>query len=194
MFLLTVALVWLVASLVHELSHGLTAQALGGRFNWLSVWPGIQLWPHLGQPYQGEWGTAIAKISYTTGPGWTSQGWQEGLVWLMGSGINLLLAGLALGALWLFRPQGWLRYPLMAEVLMLEDVLLYATLPELLGVRHYIVFGGRRPEPVDGAAMLGCPRYVFVLLTIVISAMMLGGLVAYVLRGRVRKHPMIAPA
>ena len=165
MFLLTVALVWLVASLVHELSHGLTAQALGGRFNWLCVWPGVQLWPHLGQPYQGEWGTAIAKISYSTGPGWATEGWQEGLVWLMGSGV-----------------------------LMLEDVLLYATLPELFGVRHYVVFGGRRPEPVDGAAMLGCPRYVFVLLTIVISAMMLGGLVAYVLRGRVRKRPMIAPA
>ena len=181
-FFLTLALVWIAASFVHELSHGLTAQALGGQFVWLSVWPGIQVWPNPGQPYEGEWGTSIAKTCYALGPGWEDGGWQEGLVWLMGSGANLILAALAASGLWLLRPAGWLRQLLVAWALMVEDILLYAIFPEWFGLPHYLVYGGRRPEPVDGAAMLGCPRWVAVLSIVLASALVVCALVVYLVR------------
>lgn len=179
-FLATLALVWLVACFVHELGHGLTAAALGGRFLWVSVWPGFQVYPHPGQPYEGEWGTSIAKAAYALGQGWGD--WQNGLAMLMGSGTNLLLAGLALGALWLFRPKGWLRFLFIAWVLMLEDILLYVTLPEMFGLRHYVFFGGSKPEPVNGAELLGCPRFVFVTSTVLVSALLLWSLASYLRR------------
>ena len=64
---------------------------------------------------------------------------------LLGLAALLLLAALALGALWLFRPQGWPRLLLMAQALMFADLLLYCTLP------HYLVFGGSSTKPMDGA-------------------------------------------
>jgi len=180
--------VWIAASFVHELSHGLTAQALGGTFVWFDVWPGIQVWPHPGQRYEGDWGTSIAKTCYGLGPRWQEGGWQEGLVWLMGSGSNLILAALALGALWWLRPLGWLRRLLVAETLMVEDMLLYVVLPEFFGLRHYVVYGGRRPEPVDGAAMLGCPRWVAAALIVALSALLIGGLIQYLRRYSARSR------
>jgi hypothetical protein len=149
------------------------------------VWPGVQIYPHLGLPYEGEWGTAIAKTSYAITQDWAA--WQDGLVLLMGSGVNLLLAALALGSLWLARPRGWLRTLLIAQALMYEDILLYVLLPELLGLRHYVIFGGSKPEPVNGAELLGCPRPVFVALIVAVSALMTWGLVAYA-----RRHHKIA--
>jgi hypothetical protein len=181
-FLATLMLVWTVSSIIHEAAHGLTAQIVGGDCLWISVWPGVQLYPHPGQRYEGEWGTSIAKTAYAITEDWAD--WQDGLVLLMGSGVNLLLAALALGSLWLFRPGGWLRTLLIAESLMIEDILLYALLPELLGLRHYVFFGGSKPEPVNRAELLGCPRPVFVTLTALVSASMLWGLTAYLRRHR----------
>jgi hypothetical protein len=180
-FLLTLGLTWIGAAFAHELGHGWTAEALGGSFVWFSVWPGIEVWPHPGRAYDGEWGMSIAKTCYALGPGWESGGWQEGLVWLMGSGTNLILAALALGGLWAFRPRGWLRHLLIAETMMVEDMLLYVIFPEFFGLPHYVVYGGRKPEPVDGAAMLGCPRVVCVLLVLLVSALLIWGLIRYLL-------------
>lgn len=186
-FLVTLTLVWVVAACIHELAHGLTAEALGGKFLWFSLWPGVQVYPHPGQLYEGEWGTSIAKAAYGYSQGW--EDWRNGLVLLMGSGSNLLLAALALGGLWLFRPRGWPRFLLIAGVLMVEDMLLYAILPELFGLRHYLVFGGVKPEPVDGAALLGCPRPLSVVSIVLVSALLLAGLVAYLRRDRDRESP-----
>ena len=183
-FLLTLALVWAASLVLHELGHGLTAQALGGRILSLGVWPGVELWPAPGQPAEGPWGTAIARLAYATGPGWGEGSWQIGLVRLMGSVTNLLLATLALGSLWLFRPRGWLRLFLIAQALMFADLLLYCTLPEFWGLPHYLVFGGSHAEPLDGAELLGCPRWAFIALSLLLSALMAWGLVAYARRGR----------
>lgn len=183
-FLLILALVWTASLILHELGHGLTAQALGGNFTWLRVWPGIEVWPSPGRPVEGDWGTAIMRLAYTTGPGWGPDSWQDGVVSLMGSGTNLLLAALALRCLWWFRPRGWLRLLLVAQALMFADLLLYCTLPEFLGLPHYLVFGGSSIEPVDGAEVLGCPRGVFIGLAVLLSALMTWALVAYLRRGR----------
>lgn len=183
-FLVTLALVWAASLVLHEVGHGLAAEAVGGDVIWLRVWPGIEVWPAVGQPVEGAWGTAIARLAFTTGTGWGPDSWQDGVISLMGSGTNLILAALALGGLWLFRPRGWLRLLLVAQVLMFADLLLYCTLPEFLGLPHYLVFGGSSSEPVDGAAMLGCPRWVFIALTALVSALMAWGLVAYLRRER----------
>ena len=184
-FLVVLGLVWAVSLFVHELGHGLTAQILGGRVTRLNVWPGIQVWPHPGQRCEGEWGTAIASLAYAYDQSWGEDGgWQDPLVGVMGSGINLLLAALALGSLWRFHPQGWLRRLLIAESLMFVDMLFYVLLPELFGLPHYVILGGSRPEPIDNAERLGCPRWGFILLTVLVSALMVWGLVAYVRRHR----------
>jgi hypothetical protein len=69
--------------------------------------------------------------------------------------------------------------------MMFEDILLYAIFPELFGLPHYIIFGGSKPEPVNGAELLGCPRWVCVILIVMGSGLMAWGLMAYVLRCRV---------
>jgi hypothetical protein len=89
--------------------------------------------------------TAIAVLGYTPGPAWGENSWQGAVVGLMGSGFNLLLAALALAALWLLRPRGCLRLLLIGEALMFADLLLYCTLP-LLGLPHYSVYGGTTPS------------------------------------------------
>jgi hypothetical protein len=183
-FLVTLILAWALSLILHELGHGLTAQLLGGQIAWLRVWPGIEVWPSPGQVSEGWWGTAIAILGYSPGPGWGTNSWQSAVVGLMGSGSNLLLAALALGILWLLRPRGWLRLLLMAEALLFADLLLYCTLPEFFRLPHYLVFGGNAAEPVNSAEALGCPRWVFVLLVGLVSALMVWGLVAYRRRSR----------
>ena len=203
-FLVTLAVVWTASLILHEVGHGLAAQALGGQIAWLRVWPGVEVWPSPGQPSEGPGGSAIARLGYTTGQDWGTDSWQDGVVGLMGSGANLLLAALALGGLWLFRPRGlsrtsylftwrevrgWPRLVLMAQALMFADLLLYCTLPEFWGLPHYLVFGGSHAEPLDSAELLGCPRWALILLALLASALMTWGLVAYVRRGRAGDRP-----
>lgn len=189
-FVVTLVLVWVASLLLHEIGHGLAAQALGGRVVWVRVRPGIELWPAFGQVSGGPWGTAIAVVGYTTGPGWDENSWQGGVVGLMGSGFNLLLAALALGGLWLFRPRGWLRLLLIAEALMFADLLLYCTLP-LFDLPHYLVFGGDFPEPLVSAEALGFSRWAFLVTVGLVSALMAWGLVAVVRRGRRKRSSCI---
>jgi hypothetical protein len=164
---------------VHEFGHGFTVEALGGDFVALYARPGFQIYPRPGLRYEGEWGTAFAKLVYSVDQDWDD--WREGLVGLMGCGTNLVLAALALGGLWAARPRGWLRHLLIAEALMFTDMLLYTVLPELFGLPNMVFVGGRTPEPVNGAELLGCPRPLFVVLVVIVSALMTWSLVRYAL-------------
>jgi hypothetical protein len=172
-FLVTLILVWVVSMLLHEVWHGLAAEALGGDLVWVRIKPGIEVWPAFGRVAADPWGTG-----FTRGPGWAETGWQGEVVGVMGSIGNLLLAGLALGALWLFRPRGVLRLLLMAQALMFADLLLYCTLPEFFGLPHYFVLGGNFPEPLEAAVALGCPRWAFILGVVIVSGLMAWGVVA----------------
>jgi hypothetical protein len=89
-----------------------------------------------------------------------------------------------LGALWIFRLGGWLRFLLVAEALMFVDLPLYTFLP-LLGLRHFFFVGGASPEPLEGAIQLGLPAWLFMVLVGVVSALMGWGLVRYV-----RRYPL----
>ncbi|NIV30936.1 MAG: hypothetical protein GWN58_16030, partial [Anaerolineae bacterium] len=177
MFSIALGFVGVVGLFVHELGHGITAEVLGGEFEGLYVMPGVQVWPHPGKPYADEWQGYVGLAEYD--PNWEIDSWQDGVVDLMGSGSTLLVAALALGALWLFRPRGWLRRLLLAEVLMFADILLYTFLP-LLGLRHWFFFGGDYPEPLEGAMKLGVPQWTFMLLVALVSALMVWKLVMFV--------------
>lgn len=183
-FFITLMLVALVGLFVHELGHGITATALGGKFTSLYILPGIQVWPHFGQPYPNGWSGYIGWVEYNYGFNWNPDGWQPGLVTLMGSGSNLLIAALALVALWVFQPRRCLRFFLVAEAMMFVDLLLYTFLP-LVGLRHFFIIGGISPEPLEGAIQLGLPSWLFIALVGVVSALMSWGLIRYV-----RRHPL----
>jgi hypothetical protein len=49
-FLVILALVWAASLVLHELGHGLTVQALGGKFTRLSAWPGTSSGPPQDSP------------------------------------------------------------------------------------------------------------------------------------------------
>jgi hypothetical protein len=171
-FLACLGLLALAAFFVHELGHAFTAVALGGQFYRLYVWPGIELWPELGQPYPQEWAGNIGLTSMEFADHWGE--WQRGLVYLMGSGSNMLLAAAALAALWIFKPAGLLRSVLFAETIMFIDLPMYTFLP-LVGLRHYIFAGGETPEPLDGAVRMGIPGWAFVLAVGLVTLLMLWG-------------------
>ena len=77
---------------------------------------------------------------------------------------------------------------LIAQSLMFLDMLTYVTLPAFLGLPHYLVLGGSKPEPVDNAALLGCPRWAFIAGVVLISAAMTWGLIAYLQSTRKPSH------
>ncbi len=181
-FALILALTALIGLLVHETGHGLTAAALGGRFTGLYVWPGVEVWPHPGASFNGKWDGQIGVATYLPGADWEADDWRYGLVSLMGSGTNFLLAALALGCLWAFRPRGRVRLWLLAETWMFLDLTTYTFFPAF-GLRHFIFVGGTSAEPLEGALRLGIPAGVFVTLVVAASAAMGWGAVQWTVDG-----------
>jgi hypothetical protein len=165
---------------VHELGHGLTTLALGGEFHALYAWPGVQVWPHPGRRLTQLQMSNIGLVHLDFPTEWEDDGWQEGLIGLMGSGSNLIAAALALATLWAFRPRGGLFYLLAAESLMFLDILLYTFLP-LVGLRHFFIVGGAYPEPLVSARMLGIPGWAFMPGILTISALLAVGFVKIIL-------------
>lgn len=177
-------LIGVAGLLVHELGHGITAELLGGKFNGLFVMPGVQIWPNPGEVFPNDWQGYIGLVDFTYGSDWENGGWQAGLVEIMGSGSNLIFATLALAVLWLFRPNGWIRYLLIAESLVFIDLLFYTFLPTF-GLRHWVFFGGDTAEPLLGALKLGIPVWIFMLFVALVSSMILWSIVMFV-----RKYPV----
>lgn len=165
-----------VGLVVHELAHGLTAHALGGEFLALWVFPGIELWPDFGAPYDGTF-TYFGLVRYLSGPGWadTERGWAT----LMGSGSTFVVGVVALIALLSIRPRNrWLRYLLISLALWYLDMLTYTVFPQL-GLPHWIIVGGRTPEPVIGAERLGVDRTLFTVAVVFVCAGMSAALWRY---------------
>jgi hypothetical protein len=179
-FVLLLALVMVLSTLIHELGHGLTAEALGGEFISIDVYPGFQIWPDFGKPFEGGWDHQIALMYYRYGPSWQDGNWRDGLVQLMGSGINLLLATFALVLLRVFRPKGLFKLLLAAEALMVFDIVFYTFLP-LIGLRHLFFIGGANPEPLGGALKMGIPQPVFLLFVGVICLFYTGALLRLII-------------
>ena len=164
---------------IHEAGHAITTVVLGGTVNALYVFPGIEVLPDLGKRYEGTWPGWGMWLDTESGPNWGNR--EEGLVWLMGSGINLLLAVAALIAFLTLKPSGIWKVILIAESLMFLDILLYTVLPQF-GLRHGIILGGDYPEPLYGAEMLGIIAPIFTVCVVLVSVVMTSALIAEALR------------
>lgn len=165
--------------LVHEFGHCLTIEAVGGECGSIYIVPGSQIWPlaQAGQPYPYTWEDSIAVTFYDEGAPTAQAG---GLASLMGSGSVAILSLLALVALYDLRPQGWLRFPLLAQSLMFLDLPFYTLLPHWFGLRHMFFVGGNTPEPLEGALAMGISETAFIAAVLIYSALMLIGCLGYV--------------
>jgi hypothetical protein len=164
---------------IHELGHGLIACLWGGTVTYFEIMPGMELYPELAfHPWNG----LIAQIRYTL-PDLTP--FQEGCIALMGSGTTLCAAGLALGVLLFSKARGGFRRVLIfIAALFPLDMIAYSTFPAL-GLRHWIIIGGRTAEPVHGAVAMGIPVYAFYIGLGVSALVLYGILFAWMHSGRV---------
>jgi hypothetical protein len=153
----------LVCKVVHESGHALTALAFGGKVD--SV--------------RGSWPRkpGFFRIQYSlAGPAW-----QKGLTDLMGTGATTVFAYALLLLMLQCRPALWLRWVAVPVAAVCAwDMFLYATLPSL-GLRRFLVFGGRHAEPVHGAELMGVPPWLF-LCGLTLSFLAFHGLSYWVLR------------
>lgn len=179
-FVGTVLLVSVVIGLlVHEWGHALTGAAMGAEIKGVYVYPGVEIYPDFGDRYPYRWGTKLgAAIVDELGLGWAD--WQHGLVSVMGSGSTLMVSYLGIRLLYALRPRRrfW-RYLLIALALYFFDILSYSLFPQL-GLRHWIVFGGRFAEPVYGAERMGIPSWLFVTVVVVICMQLIWALARFV--------------
>lgn len=177
-FVLILGLFVVINTFVHEFGHCFTMDAVGGKCDSIYVMPGVRIWPLItfGQPSSG-WDNFIALTSYAQG---AATDRANGLVSLMGSGSVALLSLLSLVGLYVFRPQGWLRFPLLAQSFMFLDLLFYTILPRWFGLRHMFFIGGDTPEPLNGAIRMGIPESTFIAGVLIYSAFMLVGCLGYV--------------
>jgi len=175
-FSLIVAPLAFIGLIVHELGHGLTAQALGGEMLALWVFPGVELWPDFGASYNGRF-TYMGLVRYLNGPDWTDT--QSGWATLMGTGSTFIISVLALITLLVTQPKRRLtRFFLLSLALWYLDLLTYAIFPQL-GLPHWVIVGGRTPEPVLGAELLGINRTLFTVAVVVICTGMTALLYRY---------------
>jgi hypothetical protein len=178
-FLSVLGLITLTNLLVHEFGHCLTINAVGGICEGIYVIPGVKVCPltAFGEPYPGTWDNIVGRTSYAQSAP-TVQA--SGLVSVMGSGSVAVLSLLALAGLYIFHPQGWVRFPLLAQSLMFLDLLFYVILPRWFGLRHLFFIGGDSPEPLNGAIKMGIHESTFIAAVLIYSAMMSAGCAGYI--------------
>lgn len=177
-FLVVMGLIAFINVLVHEFGHCITIDAVGGKCEGVYVMPGVKVWPlaAFGEPYSGTWGKSIGRTAYDQGAPTVQAG---GLASVMGSGSVAALSLLALVALYVFRPRGWARFPLLAQSLMFLDLLFYVILPHWFGLRHLFIIGGASPEPLMGAIEMGIDESTFIIGVLIYSASMAIGCANY---------------
>jgi len=171
LYLVVFVVLFTLSMLIHEAGHAITTLVLGGTVSAVYVYPGIEILPDLGRRYEGGWPGGGAVIFGEGAPDWEE--WEWGLVRLMGSGLNLLLAIAALVVFLALRPSGIWKVIVAVESLMLLDILVYSALPWL---------GGHVSEPVRGAEMLGISPGLFTACVLLVSVVMTSTLITVALR------------
>jgi len=137
----------------HEGGHALVGLAYGGKITYFEVLTGFQLYPQIALV---PWTRSVARLGLDL-PSLAK--WQHGLLALAGSGLTALLSypALIIGR----KQRGWSRlFWLWLGGLLAVDIVAYSLLP-LIGVSHWIFFGGTYPEPYAGAQALGLPAWAY---------------------------------
>ena len=144
--------VFLLGTFTHEGGHAIVAAAFGQPIHSIAIIPGIQVYPTVRCIH---WNGAIAWVDADLPTG----RWEHGFFLVMGCGLTAFFA-----YLWLlvaaFSRRSLKAILLGASVGYAWDMFLYATMP-LLGLRHWIIIGGDRAEPLVGARLMGLPDWVF---------------------------------
>ncbi len=185
-FVLVLGLFAVLNTFLHELGHCFTMEAVGGKCDGIYIMPGIRVWPlaAIGQPspYTDEPFPAFTVYAEMAA---TDQA--NGLASLMGSGTTAILSLLALVGLYDLRPQGWLRFPLLAQSFMFLDLLFYTILPRWFGLRHLFIIGGDTPEPLNGAIRMGISESTFIAGVLIYSGLMAAGCLGYIWKNLKRR-------
>jgi hypothetical protein len=172
---------------LHEAGHGLMVILFGGIITYFEVMPGLQLFPIIAWHH---WSGVVASISYSL-PASTPD-FLVGVIQLMGSGMTACIALLALRLLVITRPRGMIRTILLVTAFLMPlDILTYSLFPRL-GWRHWIFVGGTKPEPLDGAILMGIPTWVFNV-GLGLYILLIYGVLAYILSRFYQDQPKSRP-
>lgn len=144
----------LVMCFIHELGHGLWGTLAGGRLLYIHIayviiYPfGVRFSPHF------QLGTAAVD-------GLTYGSFGYGLMLLGGSMTTSIAAWIVAGVLQKARLSSRSQVALKVFGLWgILDLPFYVVFPQM-GLGHWIFFGGRGPEPLIGARMMGMPDLAF---------------------------------
>lgn len=143
----------IIAMLVHEGGHTVVALSYGGKITYFEVLTGFKLYPGVELV---PWVGSVARVGYDL-PKITR--FQSGLLVLAGSGSTALLSYAALMVGWKRRGLARLFWLWLAR-LMAIDIVTYSFLP-LVGLDHWVFFGGGYPEPFYGAQALGVTGWAY---------------------------------
>lgn len=152
----------LIALIIHEFGHALTALILGGEITAMRFW-GISLYPKLSYT-----GFSSGHIGYTN---WTIPTFtpiKNAIILIMGSGTTLIASVISMALLYAFKPVSFfVKTILLFFSLLYLDIITYT-----FGLR----FSGGK-EPLDAAQMLGVSEFAWklsmVILFLIFSALII---------------------
>ncbi|WP_414827967.1 hypothetical protein [Alteromonas sp. H39] len=157
-WIVIVPLFLLSTIVLHESGHALTAYVLGVENISIRIWPGFTLFStfsdyeylmRLQSPMTGVASTDLFFLPETF-----SQ-MDGGLCMLMGSGVTFIISLICLFWYVVYRPSGKQQACCIAGMLLVYDAFTYVIFPTVFGVRHLIVIGGNKPEPLIALEYLG---------------------------------------
>ncbi|WP_206486549.1 site-2 protease family protein [Thalassotalea sp. G2M2-11] len=193
-----IPIIFIFSVLIHEYGHVLGAKFVGVNNLNIYVWPGYELSPNFGRPYDGEWpNNAIGfgifspeinqNISLNTDflsglssipslniqplkPRYQSiTKTQHGVIALMGSGLNLIVSIMSILFLYQFRPKGIWYFLAASGSFLFYDILFYTVFPLFLNLPHLIFWGGSKAEPIMGLSSLGVDQNISVTVIVALS-------------------------
>lgn len=184
-FVLYGAVLFSITIVLHELGHvvgGIICEA--GQI-YITIWPGVQLFP-----WQGHGANVIAWASddlaavtflharqalfvtfqmtnnpfdlvprvYFIDSNPINPEALSPIVTLLGSGTTYLVSVLCLFILYFKKPSGLGFKVLMCGALLYWDLLLYCVMPTVFGLPHLILIGGDTPEPLISLVQIGIAK------------------------------------
>ena len=157
-WIVIVPLFLLSSILLHESGHALTAYILGVENLAIRIWPGITLfstfadYEYLMLAKSPMAGVASTELFFLPD---TFSRMDSGLCMLMGSGITFVISLICLIWYSAYRPSGIQKACCIAGMLLVYDAFTYVIFPTVFGVRHLIVIGRDKPEPLIALEYLG---------------------------------------
>jgi len=206
-FAVALPITFMFSVLIHEYGHVLGAKMVGVDNLRVYVWPGYELTPQFGRPFDGSWpkgniafgllyksstilqlkyaedsSTALLsipslEIQYLKNTYIPLTRTQDGVIALMGSTLNLLISFIAALIIYKFRPNGVLLVISVCGALLYYDILFYTVFPTFLNLPHLIFWGGNAAEPIIGLSNLGIDSNISI--TMVISLSIIQSLFLY---------------